>query len=72
MASTAVTTDLVSMVAAEMASGIETAVDCWMAEIENVLEDTRLTTLGRLNGVREVLEDYKHLTGKTHLERRIA
>ena len=72
MASTAVTTDLISTVAAEMASGIEVAVDCWMAEIESVLEDTRLTTLGRLNGVREVLDTYKHLTGKRYLKRRTA
>lgn len=55
-------------VAVEMALGVETAVESWMAQIEQTLEDTRLTTLGRLNAVAAILDKYKKLTGKAHLE----
>jgi len=70
MASVAADVDLVSLVAAEMAAGVERAVDCWMAQVEHALTDTQLTTLGRLNAVREILANYKTLTGKTHLQGR--
>jgi hypothetical protein len=62
------TSELVQAIAGEMAFGVETAVECWMAEIERVLEDPQLTTLGRLHGVGEILGRYKHLSGKTRLE----
>ena len=68
MASTAAYNEFVRAVAAEMASGVETAVECWMAQFEQALTDTRLTTLGRLNAVGEILDKYKRLTGKTQLE----
>ena len=64
MATTAVNRELVRVIAEEMAYGVETAVECWMTQIELALADTRLTTLGRLQAVREVVENYKHLTGK--------
>jgi len=68
LASTAAYNEFVRAVAAEMASGVETAVECWMAQFEQALTDTRLTTLGRLNAVGEILDKYKLLTGKTQLE----
>ena len=64
MATTALNRDLVRVIAEEMAYGVETAVDCWMTQIDLALTDTHLTTLGRLNAVREIVENYKHLTGK--------
>jgi hypothetical protein len=70
LASAAISTDLVNMIADEMASGVDRAVECWMSEIEQVLTDVRLTTLGRLNAVREIVQTYKNLTGKTRLEGR--
>lgn len=60
--------EIVNLIASEMASAVEKAVECWMAEFEGVLADTSLTTLGRLNAVREILENYKSLTGKTQLQ----
>jgi hypothetical protein len=54
MASTAFNRDLVEVVAEEMAHGVKNAVDCWMTEIDLALSNTRLTTLGRLNAVREI------------------
>ena len=66
MASTAISRDFVSLIAEEMALGVETAVDCWMSEVESALSDVHLTTLGRLNA-RDVLDRYKQLTGKHEL-----
>ena len=70
MATTAIPTDFVDAIASEMAVGVERAVECCMAEIEGALTDCHLTSLGRLNALREIVEEYKHLTGKAQLERR--
>jgi hypothetical protein len=72
VATTAVNRELVRVIAEEMAYGVETAVECWMTQIELALADTRLTTLGRLQAVREVVENYKHLTGKVEFNCRRA
>jgi hypothetical protein len=64
--------ELINAIASEMASGVDAAVECWMAQIEGIFTDPRLTTLGRLHGVAEILDRHKHLTGKTELRRRIA
>jgi len=50
-----------------MAIGVETAVECWMSQIDKALTDVHLTTLGRLNAVSEILDKYKRLTGKSEL-----
>ncbi len=67
MSSSAVPTEFVSAIVEEMALGVDAAVECWMAQIERALQDTRLTTLGRLHAVQEILAHYKCLTGKTQL-----
>jgi len=46
--------DLIRVIAEEMADGVDTAVDCWMTQIDSALTDTRLSPLGRLNAVQEV------------------
>jgi hypothetical protein len=71
VATTALNHDLVRAIAEEMANGVQTAVDSWMMEIELALTDTHLTTLGRLNAVKEIVENYKHLTGQAHLSCRV-
>jgi hypothetical protein len=68
VATSAINRQFVSIIAAEMAVGVETAVECWMSQIEHALTDMHLTTLGRLNAVSEVLDKYKRLTGKGELE----
>jgi hypothetical protein len=70
MSSASGNADFVSLLAAEMVSATERAVECWLAQVEHVLTDTQLTALGRLNAVREILDRYKTLTGKTKLEGR--
>ena len=64
MASIAVDADVVDVIATEMARGVERAVDRWMAQFESVLEDSSLTSLGRLNAIREIVEKYNCVTGK--------
>ena len=68
MATAALNRDVVLAIAEEMAHGVQTAVDCWMTEIDEALTDTHLTTLGRLNAVREIVQNYKQLTGQTRLD----
>jgi hypothetical protein len=70
VATTVFNRDLVQVIAEEMAHGVSNAVDCWMNEIDLALTDTHLTTLGRLNAVREIVENYKYLTGRDQLDRR--
>lgn len=72
MVTTAVNRELVRVIAEEMAYGVETAVECWMTQIELALADTSLSTVGRLQAVREVVENYKHLTGKVQIDCRRA
>jgi len=66
------TTELVDAIAAEMALGVDAAVESWMAQIEQAFTDRRLTTLGRMGAVKEILDRYKHLTGKAELHSRRA
>lgn len=68
MATIGVHQDLIRVIAEEMAFGVETAVDCWMTQIDSALSDTRLTTLGRLNAVHEIVQSYKQLTGKVEFD----
>ena len=56
------------VIATEVASAVELAVESWMAEVERAITDPELTTMGRMNAVKDVLESYKRLTGKTQLE----
>jgi hypothetical protein len=72
VATSAVNRELIRVIAEEMASGVETAVECWMTKIDLALTDMHLTTLGRLNAVREIVENYKHLTGRLEFDRRRA
>lgn len=70
MATTAIPTDLVNVIASEMSVGVDRAVECWMSEIEQALTDIHLTSLGRLNAVCEIVNEYKQLTGKVQLRDR--
>jgi len=55
-----------------MALGVDRAVEYWMSQIEQALTDRQLTSLGRLNAVRGIVDDYKQVTGKVHLQGRVA
>lgn len=62
--------DFVNAIAVEVATKIDVAVESWMAEVENALNDPALTTLGRMNAAKDVLSQYKNLTGKQQLQSR--
>lgn len=62
----------VEVISQELFTGVGKAVECWMAEVEAALESPRLTTLGRLQAVGEVLKRYKAITGKGELQTRSA
>jgi len=72
MNSAAMPTDIVNMIAGEMAAGVDRAVACWMDQIDQALTDVHLTSLGRLNAVRDIVTHYKKLTGKPTLPGRQA
>jgi hypothetical protein len=58
LATAATDRTLIEAVAAEMCDGIECAVNFWMKQVEDVLLDPRLTTLGRLHAVQEIVKRY--------------
>ncbi len=62
--------DFVDVIALEIASKIDVAVESWMAAMEQALNDPTLTTLGRMNAAKQVLDQYKTLTGKQQLQSR--
>jgi hypothetical protein len=68
MASLGMQRDFINAVAAELSSGIDAAVECWMVQVETALENPRLTTMGRIQAVKEIVDRYKSTTGKTQLE----
>jgi hypothetical protein len=70
MATAAIDRDFVDAIASELASGVEAAVEQWMSEFESALQDPRLTTLGRLQAIQDVVARYKYLTGKSELHGR--
>jgi hypothetical protein len=70
VASLAMPGNLVDIIATEISSGVDRAVECWMSQIEQALTDVRQTSLGRLQAVKEVVEQYKNLTGKAQLRGR--
>lgn len=58
MATVAPDRALIEAVVGEMQNGIERAVGFWMAQIQDALENPRLTTLGRMNAVQEIVNRY--------------
>ena len=67
MASTATRADFVTLVAEEVAFGIDHALDYWLGRIEMELVDTKLTTFERLRAIELILREYKEAAGKTQL-----
>ena len=70
MATSAVSRDLITVIAQEMSCAVDRSVEYWMAQLDEALTDTRLTTLGRLNAVSAIIARYKHFTGKSQLRSR--
>ena len=63
MAATALTREeLLSTIVMELTSGIDAALEHWMARIEQVLQDSRYTPQEKINALREILTEYRLLT----------
>ena len=61
---------VITVIAQEMSCAVDRSVEYWMAQLDEALTDTRLTTLGRLNAVSAILARCKQLTGKAQLRSR--
>lgn len=67
LASVATDRELIEAVVGEMHEGIERAVGYWMAQIESVLLDPYLTTLGRMDAINEIVNRYAaKRSGESH------
>jgi hypothetical protein len=60
MATSAINQGFIEAVAAEMSAGIRRALDGWMGRVESALGDPKLTSLGRLRAVQQIVSDYKN------------
>ena len=70
MASAAVSRDVITVIVQEMSCAVDRSVGYWMAQLDEALTDTRLTTLGRLDTVSAIIARYKDFTGKSQLRSR--
>jgi hypothetical protein len=61
------TQQFVDAIAAEKILGLEIVVEAWMAQVEQALDDPKLTTLGRMYAVRDVVSRYRSTAGKRQL-----
>jgi len=59
--------DFVNLVSSEIITGIDRAVEYWLARIEHELQNAGMTSIERIHAVENVLREYKNVTGKTNL-----
>jgi hypothetical protein len=59
--------DFVNLVSSEIVTGIDRAVEHWLARIEHELVNAGATSIERIHAVENVLREYKNVTGKTNL-----
>jgi hypothetical protein len=64
LASTAAQIDLVSLIAEQIASGIDSAVGYWLGRIERELASSGLTPNEQLRAIELILREYREATGK--------
>lgn len=64
MASTATKADFVRMVAQEVSSGIDRALQYWLGRIEMEAVDGKLTLAQRISAIERILTEYKVSTGQ--------
>lgn len=64
MASTVAQIDLVSLIAEQIASGIDNAVGYWLGRVERELATSGLTPNEQLRAIELILQEYKVTTGK--------
>lgn len=57
--------DLVSLIAKQIASGIDDAVGYWLGRVERELTDSKLSPDEQLRAIELVLQEYTEVTGKS-------
>lgn len=62
--------EFVELIAEQVASCAEEAVERWMAEFDSVLQDPHLTTLGRLQAISAIVTRYRQLRGQAESQQR--
>lgn len=65
MANSATEHALIEALAEEVSAGIRCGVDFWVSQIEAVFNDKQLTTLGRLQRARQIVDEYRRTEGDT-------
>jgi hypothetical protein len=64
--------ELVGLLAAEIASGIDDAVGYWLARIEREVLDPALSPAEQVREISRVLREYKEVTGKPQIRYGVA
>ena len=64
MATTSTPSDLVSLIAHEVVSGIDEGIGYWLGRIEQELASSGLSAEQQLRGIERVIREYKEATGK--------
>jgi hypothetical protein len=64
MAGSSTRTDFVSIVAEEISSGIDRALQYWLGRIELEVVDRSLSTDERMYAIEQILTEYKMRSGK--------
>jgi hypothetical protein len=64
MARTTSRTEFVSMVAEEISSGIDRALQYWLGRIEVEVVDRSLTSSERIHAIEQILTEYKIRSGQ--------
>ena len=64
MAGSSTRTDFVSIVAEEISSGIDRALQYWLGRIELEVVDRSLSTDERIDAIEQILTEYKMRSGK--------
>jgi len=60
-------TDFVNIVAREISSGIDRALTYWLGRIELEVVDPSLTTAERMAAIRDILQEYKRVSGREEI-----
>ena len=59
--------DFVNIVAREISSGIDRALTYWLGRIELEVVDPSLTTAERMAAIRDILQEYKRVSGREEI-----
>lgn len=67
MTSATMRTQFINLVAEEIASGIDNAVEYWLGRIDQEINDPSLTVLEQVQAIQRILREYRTTTGILHL-----